>query len=1506
MSGLSVFLLLSCLNVFSMADSLLNHSWPSFSKFWMKRWSFKRGSESKPCIRPSATISGMRSSSSPSSDSFFSSTPEDQSSCLVESDFECGTDDLLDLNSSLRDSEYFRDLQSRPGGECVPSESPLSVFIDPGDQTQLSSGLFFYPSPTLHCGSYVENCSPSHSKTNLLSDQGEKMESAESLDEICVDDLERDNFPILVRSMSTSRRHSSDIPLNPLGLGRRFSLDTRSIDSDGERDDQSQSQSSVEEFATSGETELPKSAQPSTPGRMVYSRSEIVSSDEKSQAERVSRILETSKQAARAAGEEHDSDENLRSAEGQCHMANRVTSSADRKENVTWYEFLSIENEEEEERMERTEKGTKVKRTLSSLRNRMTGSFNKDKGKNREKGQQKERDREREKEKEKEKERERERELKESTCVVSSSCNGHQFVRGSFSSRATCSLCSKTLQRKHGLQCVNCAVNVHKSCKSLLPECSNSKNKSKDFALKSQAAAQPYSQASREPCLASDGAIRPATGMTVLPRGASGQQNAHSTNLTLSHNSSSSSITGEMDEVDAFRVKRHTDDTISITPSTAESIIVEDAYYNNVRAELDSMAQDFEVESWSLAVDQHFLKKHSKEVIKRQDVIYELIQTEVHHVRTLKIMLLVYMHELRETLQLDERRLDCLFPQLEILLKLHRTFLSRLQERRQDTLEPGSDCNYVIHSVADILSDQFSGELGERMKESYSAFCSHHTEAVNYYKEQLQNNKKFQNHIRKINNLSVVRRLTIPECILLVTQRITKYPVLVERMLQYTEADSEEHKELARALSLIKGVLVHVDEQVSLSEKETRLREIAAKMEPKAFGKIKDGCIFRREDVTQGKRRLLHEGTVNWKAASGRLKDILAVLLTDILLLLQEKDQRYIFSAVDGKPSVISLQKLIVREVAHEEKAMFLICASSNEPEMYEIHTSSKEERNTWISHIRQAVDSCPHKEERFLSTEEEGARQQRFREIQEHLTVKDAQIRQALTDKLRLYTDLAVCVGVVEDTGTRHHLLLRGDASELQQGEQLLKGAITEVENLQNILVSSARDFPQTEENQTSNSLPRRAGTFGGYDSTVSLLQKYGSMKKHSVGAGKSRERSQRASSDPQLKEMCASQGLEEPDNLSLPSLNMICSRFPNTEFSDRVLLLSQQLYSLQAIVAQQDSVIELQRASLCLAERQRGTDVLLEQEKQRNLEKHREEMAHFQRVQAQQQQEQERWERERARQLKQNEAEQLRLQEREDVCRKLEDRLAQERQELQNQRQKYQQDLERLRESTRAVEKEREKLEQQRKMKKRNTAPSTATPYGPDTVQLPTSSSFNGDILGNSGMDSLLQSFSQLRSTASLSAADYSERTDMPQRRESSTTLTAKTEVPIHLVSTTNQLHKQGGVQQQIPIKLSTLKSKDKSSKSKGSHRSDSSASVDMKQVPSLKLTSRETESSVKARRSVSPNQQPQPAPPPITDPPISGDKYTPEPLKVQNQSLPQSCPLPDDKDKEEVIFF
>lgn len=103
----------------------------------------------------------------------------------------------------------------------------------------------------------------------------------------------------------------------------------------------------------------------------------------------------------------------------------------------------------------------------------------------------------------------------------------------------------------------------------------------------------------------------------------------------------------------------------------------------------------------------------------------------------------------------------------------------------------------------------------------------------------------------------------------------------------WSTAGTQEHEELARALALIKGALVQVDALVNLHEKSLRLRDFHSKMEPKAQGKIKDGRLFRREDLAPGRRRLLHEGTVNWKAASGRLKGELSPTPCSISLLLK-------------------------------------------------------------------------------------------------------------------------------------------------------------------------------------------------------------------------------------------------------------------------------------------------------------------------------------------------------------------------------------------------------------------------------------------------------------------------------------------------------------------------------------------------------------------------------------------------------------------------------------------
>ncbi|XP_030395879.1 rho guanine nucleotide exchange factor 18 [Gopherus evgoodei] len=1028
----------------------------------------------------------------------------------------------------------------------------------------------------------------------------------------------------------------------------------------------------------------------------------------------------------------------------------------------------------------------------------------------------------------------------------------------------------------------------------------------------------------RSALLGSDGTpvLSRHLGMTITQRG-----NPQSALNTADSVHRFGPITGEMDEGDSgfIKFKQTSDDVVSLAPSTAESIFLEDAYASSLRSEIETDAHEFEAESWSLTVEPSYAKEQKGAVMKRQDVIYELMQTEMHHVRTLKIMLKVYSKALREELQFTNAVINKIFPCVDELLELHGQFLFQLKERRKASLEEGSDRNYIIQNIGDLLVQQFSGESGERMKEKYSLFCCGHNEAVSHYKDLLQSNKKFQNLIKKIGNSSIVRRLGVQECILLVTQRITKYPVLVERIIQNTEAGTKDYEDLSQALSLIKDMITHVDAKVNECEKRQRLREIMYKMELKSSGKFKNGLLFRKNDM--GQRQLLLDGTLFWKAASGRLKDILAVLLTDVLLLLQEKDQKYTFASVDSKPPVISLQKLIVREVANEEKAMFLISASLKGPEMYEIHTSSKEERNSWMAHIRRAVESCPDEEEGTFSEPEEErrlaeARIAKLKEFQDRLSMKDDLILQSLNEKQQIYLEMSEMNGFEDlSQGSRSRLLFRGETSENLQGEVILKSAVTEIENLQNLIFTQLANVTCHSEDSCGLGLPRRAETFGGYDSTTTVPNKNGSFKTTVCGSDQRLRDGRGAvvSSDVQLQDLPpdAEEGPHTSDVMRL-DYNSSFQPLLESELVQRIQRLSQLLLSLQVVISQQDSYIEIQRATIIDREKQyrlqstRG-NLLLEQEKQRNFEKQREELANVQKLQNQLKVEQQRWERERDRQQRELESIEARLQEREEETRQLKDRLNQERVELERQREAYQHDLERLREAQRAVEKERERVEQLKKLKKQNTVLGAFSSEMGQSQMLNHSVSFNGE-----GIEGSVPHVKP-SGRASVSGVDYVERPELVRRDsailENRPVLAMKNDVPIHLLSATNQIQKQAAVQQQIPTKLATFtKGSKEKGKSKASHRTDSSASVDLKQLLTPKLVGKD-EGALKNRRSASPvlpNSQSIAFQPEIYSPadsqPETVNPFKPNSVHVHTlvASLPALRNAEDDTCKEDVIFF
>lgn len=86
-------------------------------------------------------------------------------------------------------------------------------------------------------------------------------------------------------------------------------------------------------------------------------------------------------------------------------------------------------------------------------------------------------------------------------------------------------------------------------------------------------------------------------------------------------------------------------------------------------------------------------------------------------------------------------------------------------------------------------------------------------------------------------------------------------------------ADQDEHRCLEKALELIKHTISQVNTQVSECEKTARVREISYRLEPRTQVRLKDGRCFRREELIQGNKTLLHEGPLTWKA-SGKQKGL--------------------------------------------------------------------------------------------------------------------------------------------------------------------------------------------------------------------------------------------------------------------------------------------------------------------------------------------------------------------------------------------------------------------------------------------------------------------------------------------------------------------------------------------------------------------------------------------------------------------------------------------------------
>ncbi|KAJ3638122.1 hypothetical protein MTP99_001530 [Tenebrio molitor] len=644
----------------------------------------------------------------------------------------------------------------------------------------------------------------------------------------------------------------------------------------------------------------------------------------------------------------------------------------------------------------------------------------------------------------------------------------HQWVSACYGSSQICDVCSKQLSNKPALYCECCGTTVHQnSCKDNLLECN--KPKGSKSINKISGFTNSKNSLSKRGSASLAGNQHPASNSQILcdDKDSDSQHGHHD-------------ATSFPDDVPLVPLE-----FLSDSPVTAADLCID----------VNLGLHETEPDSWTPHVGKEIARKLKEKEVKRQEHIYEFILTEKHHCMTLLVMQKIFVDGLQKYFQLGPS-LERMFPRLADLTELHLALLSRLRQRQKESP--------VVSTIADILLEQFSNHNAVKLKSAYGEFCSRHRDAVEIYKYYLQNDARFEQFVRHCQTNPLLKKKGIPECILFITQRLTKYPLLIEPLIKTSKENKPEQDTLQKALALVKEILVEVDAQVAEKEKEDRKLEIYHRIDAKSYTVHREHK-FKKSDILQGNRSLKFEGVAMLMQGRGKMQIVLVIVLSDVLFFLQENSHKYSFFTPDNKAGVVSLQKLLVREKAGQDsRGIYLISSNPADPEMFELKVHKPKDKQIWIHAIREAVQSCPEDDEDnlILSGEEKqsliNARQMQIKHLVGLLRQKDIEQALLLEEKMSLQLKLLTAAGIDPPSPPSYRHLVSETVDTQHMWKEVLT-AVQEVSHLVSSLYTTGTNLSRSvssagehqSETYVSPLLPKRAETFGGFDNSNQLLGK-------------------------------------------------------------------------------------------------------------------------------------------------------------------------------------------------------------------------------------------------------------------------------------------------------------------------------------------------------------------------------------------------------------------------------
>ncbi|NXG17366.1 ARHGB factor, partial [Grallaria varia] len=380
------------------------------------------------------------------------------------------------------------------------------------------------------------------------------------------------------------------------------------------------------------------------------------------------------------------------------------------------------------------------------------------------------------------------------------------------------------------------------------------------------------------------------------------------------------------------------------------------------QGQLWDLEPELDPQNWQHSVSRELVANLPPREVERQEVINELFATEGSHLRILRVLDLLFYQRMRKENLLSREELALLFPNLPDLIDIHNSLSESMKKLREE--------GPIIKEIGDLMLSRFDGPAKEEIQQVAATFCSYQSIALELIKTKQRKETRFQIFMQEAESNPQCRRLQLKDLIISEMQRLTKYPLLLENIIKFTEAASSEHEKLCRARDQCRDILRNVNEAVKRAENRHRLEGYQKRLDTTPLERTSNPLAAQFKNLDLTSRRMIHEGPLTWRVAKDKTVDLHVLLLEDLLVLLQKQDEKLVLKchsrtalgSSDTKQTfspVLKLNSVLIRSVATDKRALFIICTSELGPQIYELVALTSSEKNTWMELLEQAVQSA-------------------------------------------------------------------------------------------------------------------------------------------------------------------------------------------------------------------------------------------------------------------------------------------------------------------------------------------------------------------------------------------------------------------------------------------------------------------------------------------------------------------------------------------------------------------